>query len=304
MNDTPRTSKENLIDDLVLAVRDETRPNLGVSYEHQCREQDRRTARTFQARAALMAAMRAAHEPPEALAEVIRDLRLYGHHDYATRIERASSPPAAAPFQNHVAEWMVATFDAETVSNIDERNHRFLEESLELVQSLGCTQAEAHMLVDYVFGRPVGEPKQETGGVMVTLAALGNAAGIRIADAAETELARCWTKIDQIRAKQAGKPKHSPLPGPSETTSAGSTGHDNTNTAVDRPSAIRAGEAAARDGDSACPVVSPGACDCEGPQKIGPGYHAPYCATMAGTEFAKRHAPSDETGDGRAIDQK
>lgn len=42
------------------------------------------------------------------------------------------------------------------------------------------------------------------------------------------------------------------------------------------------------------------ACDCEGPQKIGPDYHAPYCATMAGTEFAKRYAPADETGDGNA----
>lgn len=23
-------------------------------------------------------------------------------------------------------------------------------------------------------------------------------------------------------------------------------------------------------------------CDCEGPQKIGPGYHAPYCSTVPG----------------------
>ncbi|WP_457817370.1 hypothetical protein, partial [Staphylococcus aureus] len=30
--------------------------------------------------------------------------------------------------------------------------------------------------------------------------------------AGETELARIWTKVDQIRAKQAAKPKHSPLP--------------------------------------------------------------------------------------------
>lgn len=120
------------------------------------------------------------------------------------------------PFQDRVGEWMQATFDAETVKNKTERNHRFLEESLELVQSLGCTQTEAHMLVDYVFGRPTGECEQETGGVMVTLAALGNASNIRINRAAEIELARCWTKIDQIRAKQAGKPRHSPLPGPSQ----------------------------------------------------------------------------------------
>jgi hypothetical protein len=28
----------------------------------------------------------------------------------------------------------------------------------------------------------------------------------------ETELARIWTKVEAIRAKQAAKPKHSPLP--------------------------------------------------------------------------------------------
>jgi len=28
----------------------------------------------------------------------------------------------------------------------------------------------------------------------------------------ETELARVWTKVEKIRAKQAAKPKHSPLP--------------------------------------------------------------------------------------------
>lgn len=131
-------------------------------------------------------------------------------------VTRATGELFAEPFQDRVAKWMQATFDAETVSNKAERNHRFLEESLELVQSLGCTQAEAHMLVDYVFGRPVGECEQETGGVMVTLAALANANNIRVNRAAETELTRCWSKIDQIRAKQAGKPRHSPLPGLSQ----------------------------------------------------------------------------------------
>jgi hypothetical protein len=133
----------------------------------------------------------------------------------------STQPPFDDPFQDRVARWMQATFDAETVSNKTERNHRFLEESLELVQSLGCTQAEAHMLVDYVFGRPVGECEQETGGVMVTLAALANASNIRVNRAAETELTRCWSKIEQIRGKQAGKPKHSPLPGPTLTKCEG-----------------------------------------------------------------------------------
>ncbi len=120
----------------------------------------------------------------------------------------------AISFQARVAAWMRACFDAAIAADPIERNHLFLEEALELVQARGCTASEAHQLVDYVFGRPVGDPFQEVGGVEVTLAALCSAAGIDKAAAAEAELARIWTKVDQIRAKQAAKPKHGPLPGP------------------------------------------------------------------------------------------
>jgi hypothetical protein len=115
-------------------------------------------------------------------------------------------------FQARVAPWMQACFGAEISADITERNHRFLEEALELVQSKGCTRDEAHQLVDYVYGRDVGEPHQEVGGVMVTLAALCLAAGLDMHSAAEDELARIWTKVEAIRAKQAAKPRNSPLP--------------------------------------------------------------------------------------------
>lgn len=118
----------------------------------------------------------------------------------------------AITFQNRVQPWLLACFGAEIAADKAERNHRFLEESLELVQSCGCTASEAHQLVDYVFGRPVGEPAQEAGGVMVTLAALCLANSLDMHEAGETELARIWTKVEAISAKQAAKPKHSPLP--------------------------------------------------------------------------------------------
>jgi len=97
-------------------------------------------------------------------------------------------------------------------NDADERNHRFLEESLELVQACDCTVSEAHQLVDYVYGRPTGEKIQEVGGVMVTLAALCLAQKIDMAECGEVELKRIWTKVEQIRDKQAAKPKHSALP--------------------------------------------------------------------------------------------
>lgn len=117
-------------------------------------------------------------------------------------------------FQGRVRAWMVNCFSMQVCRDTTERNHRFLEEALELVQSLGCTASEAHQLVDYVFGRPVGEPRQEVGGVRVTLSALCSAVDIWEDDAAERELARIEDPevMEKIRAKQASKPKHSPLP--------------------------------------------------------------------------------------------
>lgn len=123
-----------------------------------------------------------------------------------------AAAPVTVPFQKRVQPWMMACFGPAIAADREERNHRFLEEALELVQACDCTASEAHQLVDYVFNRPVGEPRQEVGGVMVTLAALCLAQQLDMHEAGETELARIWTKVEQIRAKQARKPKHSPLP--------------------------------------------------------------------------------------------
>lgn len=116
------------------------------------------------------------------------------------------------PYQSRVDAWIQACFGPVIGADKTERNHRFLEEAMELVQAGGCTASEAHQLVDYVFGRDVGEMGQEVGGVMNTLAALCTAHGVDLDAEAEKELARVWTKVAAIRAKQAAKPKHSPLP--------------------------------------------------------------------------------------------
>ena len=128
-----------------------------------------------------------------------------------------AAPAQTAPqpaFQQRVQPWLMECFGPEIAADRTERNHRFLEESLELVQALGCTASEARQLVDYVFGRPLGEPAQEVGGVMVTLAALCLASNLDMHGAGEVELARISAPglVAKIRAKQAAKPKHSPLP--------------------------------------------------------------------------------------------
>lgn len=149
-------------------------------------------------------------EMVEAAADILR---------LTTKRDIRAAPEAALPlmdceksFQERVDSWVVTCFGPEIPADRIERNHRFIEEALELVQANGCTASDAHQLVDYVFSRAVGDPHQEVGGVMVTLAALCNASGLDLVQAGEDELARVWTKADAIRAKQAAKPKNSPLP--------------------------------------------------------------------------------------------
>lgn len=130
-----------------------------------------------------------------------------------TRTDTIGWQPA---FQTEVAQWMLKCFTEEIAADKTERNHRFLEEALELVQSIGCTTSEAHQLVDYVYGRDIGDPPQEVGGVMVTLAALCLANNMNMAASGYVELERINDPetVVKIRKKQAAKPKHSPLPIP------------------------------------------------------------------------------------------
>lgn len=115
-------------------------------------------------------------------------------------------------FQERVESWLRACFPIAVRSNRAERTHRFLEEALELAQANGCSREDAIALVAYVYGRPVGIPDLEVGGVMVTLAALCSASEINMDEAGDGELNRNWDRIESIRAKQAAKPPGSPLP--------------------------------------------------------------------------------------------
>jgi hypothetical protein len=118
-------------------------------------------------------------------------------------------------FERRVGRWCVDCFGETTAADARERVYRFLEEALELAQSLGCTEAQARELAAYVFDREIGEPQQEVGGVMVTLAALTFAKRLDLEGSAAAEIERIELPEikNKIRLKQASKPHGSPLPG-------------------------------------------------------------------------------------------
>jgi hypothetical protein len=111
-------------------------------------------------------------------------------------------------------EWMLKCFTPEITADRLERGDRLLEEVLELLQSGHYPPERVQSLLSYVYARSVGEPSQEVGGVMVTLAAYCGAHDLDMADAGEAELERILQPdiIEKIRAKQASKPTGSALP--------------------------------------------------------------------------------------------
>lgn len=108
-------------------------------------------------------------------------------------------------YQARIENWVIDCFGTEIASNIPERVLRFIEEAAELAQSLGVTREQIYRVITYTFARPPGNPDQEVGGTMVTLAALCAAAKIDMNVAAETEYKRVLVNVDQIREKQEFK---------------------------------------------------------------------------------------------------
>ncbi len=109
-------------------------------------------------------------------------------------------------FQDGCTRWVCQAFGLSKLQDKPERRRRFLEEALELCQSLGMTREEVLRMVEYVYAREAGEPLQELGGTLTTLASLASGHGMDIQDAGAAGLADAWRRLDEIRVKQRSKP--------------------------------------------------------------------------------------------------
>lgn len=109
--------------------------------------------------------------------------------------------------QLQVVQWVRATLGDDALDNPIERSLRASEEVIELAQACGADAATLHRLVDYVFARPIGDPKQEIGGCMMTIYTVAESLDVVADLVLDDELERAWTPeiMERVRRRQAEK---------------------------------------------------------------------------------------------------
>jgi hypothetical protein len=108
--------------------------------------------------------------------------------------------------QDSIFTWAMTAFTVEQATSLPQRGVRLLEETLEAYQACGGDLAMAHKLVDFVFSRPVGDLRQELGGVGVGVLALAAAAGFSADEAERVEVERVLAKpIEHFQQRNAAK---------------------------------------------------------------------------------------------------
>ena len=96
--------------------------------------------------------------------------------------------------QARVSAWIDRTFSKEHRTDPRVRSDRFMEEATELFQAMTADRERAHDIVDYVFDRPIGEPCQELGGVVVTAMGLTSCMGEDLSELSHLEVSRVESK--------------------------------------------------------------------------------------------------------------
>lgn len=130
------------------------------------------------------------------------------HAEELRTLVKNAKAHGARSFQKRATEWAKRCFGERLTADAQERNFRFAEEALELVQACGMNRFEVQRALDYVYGRPVGEKRQEVGGVYTTFALLCEAHGIDMVGEGERDLMEIDNpeKTEAIRVKRDKKP--------------------------------------------------------------------------------------------------
>lgn len=154
--------------------------------------------------------------PEERQKELMEEQRKSVEENARRDAERRQLEARPEPFQAECQRWLDTVTEGDP-TDLEERRARFLEESLEWVQSLGMSLIEVIQVAAYVFGRPAGEPGQEAGGVNTTAMVLAQYVKLDFMECGRRELDRCWDPavIEKIRGKRSRRHGRGPLPGTS-----------------------------------------------------------------------------------------
>jgi hypothetical protein len=120
----------------------------------------------------------------------------YGAAKFTARQAEPASTPSRAEdsIQKRVTDWAIRCFGEEHVFDPQVRGMRLLEEAIEFAQSVNVPTDKCKAIVDYVYSRPAGTPKQELGGVAITAIAAATAIQENFFGVTMTELTRIEAK--------------------------------------------------------------------------------------------------------------
>lgn len=102
--------------------------------------------------------------------------------------------------------WGMATFGPNVMGDKREQVIRFLEEAMELAQSLGLDVEDTLRIAQFVFQRKPGKPRKEIGDVAIMLSYLSRLEGTTIEDAHRQQLSEVIGRSNIIREKRKNKP--------------------------------------------------------------------------------------------------
>lgn len=105
-----------------------------------------------------------------------------------------------------VFDWGRCAFGEAQMADKIVRAARMIEEAAELAQACDLPKDYAQRALDHIYSRPAGDPKQEAGGVGVTLMALCQTLGLSADECERVEVARCLSKpIEHFAARNQVK---------------------------------------------------------------------------------------------------
>jgi hypothetical protein len=122
--------------------------------------------------------------------EVMEKLLRYGMVPVPNRTPDAEESESRMRRQILCYQWVTAVRSAAIANDLHERVKRIVEEATELAQAEGLPLEMVFRIVQRTYGRPVGKPEQEVGGIMTTLMTYCQAKGISLYMAEVAEFAR------------------------------------------------------------------------------------------------------------------